>query len=376
MSTTAYDPAARRDTPLAARIKQLIRDTGPISVADYVSMCLTDPEHGYYTTRSAIGAEADFITAPEITQIFGELIGIWCAVTWQQLGSPSRFNIVELGPGRGTMISDALRAMAKLPGLIEAAHLHLVDISSQLSATQEQRLQNGRTTFSQWPRTDDLLADSTTYPGPWIVIANEYLDALGVRQFVANDGRWHQREVCLNADGELDYAVGGPTQQPFLVDAAEQANDAIFECCDAFQQSVAPFLGSLAEMDRLAALFIDYGHEQSAPGETLQAVRDHAYEHPLASPGEADLTAQVDFANFATIMQGAGLAADGPTTQAEFLGRLGIVERTSRLMSANPDKAASIEAGTLRLMAPNGMGTRFKAIGVRSAGLAPLPCLG
>ena len=188
---------------------------------------------------------------------------------------------------------------------------------------------------------------------------------------------WHQRRVGVDDAGLLQFETDGIPADvaagPFPAGLAAASGE-IFEIAPNLTASVIPCLKALAERGPLSGLFIDYGHTISATGETLQAVRNHAYEHPLTSPGEADLTAHVDFAMFAQLSGAAGLAVDGPLTQAEFLGRLGIVERTSRLMSANPARAAEIEAGTMRLLAPNGMGTRFKAIAVRSPSLAPLPC--
>ena len=376
MAAHHYDPAARRDTPLAARIAARIKANGPISLAEYTALCLGDPDHGYYTTRAALGAEADFITAPEITQIFGELIGIWCAVTWQQLGAPAQLKLIELGPGRGTMITDALRAMAKVPDLVRAVRLHLVDICEPLRDQQRMRL-GGAPVAPAWSTdTADLLAATANSDGPYLVIGNEYLDALATAQVIAVDEVWHDRQVDLDSEGKLQFAIGNPTALAVPLPAAGQANGTVFEVTEAFQGTVAPLLDALHQRQALAALFIDYGHERSTSAETLQAVREHAYEHPLTSPGEADLTTQVDFEAFAGTMRAAGLAVDGPVAQAEFLGQLGIVERTSHLMAANPDQASAIESATQRIMAPNGMGTRFKAIAVRSPHLAPLPCLG
>jgi NADH dehydrogenase [ubiquinone] 1 alpha subcomplex assembly factor 7 len=341
-----YDPEARRDTPLARKLKERIRRDGAITVAQYMQACLQDPEHGYYVKQPAIGGAGDFITAPEISQVFGELIGLWSAVVWQQMGSPSRVNLVELGPGRGTLMRDALRAGSKMPLFLDALEVHLVESNAFLERRQREALA-GITR----PVTSHAAMDSIP-PGAAIVIANEFLDTFPVAQRVEGG----ERRVALDANDRLVF-------EPAEGEFRERQDFARF----------VDHLASRAMSAPMAALFIDYGHLQSSAGETLQAMRSHAPEHPLCSPGEADLTVHVDFAAIGAALVRCGLAVDGPTTQAEFLGRLGIVERASRLMSANPRKAGEIELGVARLIAPQGMGSRFKAIGVRSSRLSDLP---
>lgn len=340
-----YDPEERRDTPLALKLKDHIRRMGPISVAEYMQTCLQDPEHGYYIKQSAIGRDGDFITASEISQIFGELIGLWSAVVWQQMGSPPRINLVELGPGRGTLMRDALRAAAKVRAFIDALEVHLVESNERLIRIQRKSLETIDTKL-RWHRSLQ-----TVPGGPALLIANEFLDTASVEQTV--DGA--ERRVTLDQSGRLVF---------------EPATGVITERQD--HVALTMDLASRASGAPLAALFIDYGHFATAAGETLQALRSHAPEHPLCSPGEADLTVHVDFAAFAAAIPRETLTVDGPITQAEFLGRLGIVERASRLMHANPAKATEIEMSTARLMAPQGMGSRFKVVGIRSA---HLPCL-
>lgn len=366
-----YDPEARRATPLALKVEERIRRDGPISVRDYMHACLQDEEHGYYRTRTAIGAAGDFITAPEISQVFGELIGLWCAVVWQQMGAPDRVSLVELGPGRGTLMRDALRAAKVLPGFLDAVMVHLVESSATLREIQAATL----TDDARRPTWHDSLE---TLPGatPTIVVANELLDALPIRQLVASpDGRV-ERMVGLDDAGRLVF-LHGSTVAPPPDGVAALADGELVEIGD--YSLLAP-LGGLARGAPLAGLFIDYGHWVSPPddpiaGETLQAVRHHAAEHPLTSPGEADLTAYVDFAAFGRQAGRQGFGVDGPVTQAEFLGALGVLQRASRLMAANPAKAHEIEAGVARLMAVPGMGSRFKVVAIRSAALTPLPGL-
>ena len=340
------DPNARRDTPLARKLKERIRREGPLSVAEYMSACLHDPEYGYYVKQPAIGRDGDFITAPEISQIFGELIGLWSAIVWQQMGSPARVNLVELGPGRGTLMRDALRAARKVPGFFDAIAVNLIECNPILIDRQ-------RATLSECARPIAWSASlATVSNAPSIVIANEFLDTIPACQLI--DGI--ARRVSLDVAERLVFT-------PEVGTIAEQQDHTALIADLALRSANAP----------LATLLFDYGHLATAPGETLQALRAHRPEHPLTSPGEADLTVHVDFQAFATTAQDHALAVDGPITQGEFLGRLGIVERASHLMSANPTKAGDIELAVARLIAPQGMGSRFKAIGLRSPNLPILP---
>lgn len=355
-----------RETPLEKRLKEQIKRNGPISVGAYMTACLTDPEHGYYVRRQAIGAEGDFITAPEMSQVFGELIGLWAAAVWMQLGSPAPFNLVELGPGRGTLLCDALRAARVVPGFLRALALHLVESSRALRSRQALALE----AFGMNPRWHD---EPATLPeGAAVVIANEFLDALPVEQIVFEDGRWQWRKVGLDEDDRLAFCPGGSASlTPPLDPSAPVEPGAVYELRD-----VSGLLDELAGSRggaSLAMLIIDYGHTDTLMGDTLQGVRGHTYVSPFEAPGETDLTTQVDFLAVAAAARCCALSVDGPLAQAEFLGRLGIVERASKLMSANPSKAGEIEAGVARLMAPAGMGTRFKVLGVRSSDLPPLP---
>ena len=366
---------ARRITPLTVKLQNKIASRGPISVAAYVDACLMDAEEGYYIHSPAIGADADFVTAPEISQIFGELIGVWSAVVWQHMGSPGQLNLLELGPGRGTLMVDLLRAFAKVPKLAEALHVHLLEINPTLRQQQENVLKHRAARLTHHANPTSLCDIARETDVPWIVIGNEFLDAQGVRQLVSQNGKWHERTVECAANGELMFGVGEAVKEHFSnwPDAANRPDGQIFETIPALGNSVAPLLQALTHRSPVACLFIDYGHVQTAVGETLQAMRRHAYEHPLTSPGEADLTVHVDFAEVACALQRAGLIPHAVLSQAEFLGRLGIVERTSHLMAANPARAAELESATMRLMAPNGMGSRFKAIAGCSPQLLPLP---
>jgi NADH dehydrogenase [ubiquinone] 1 alpha subcomplex assembly factor 7 len=376
VTETTYDPDARRETPLAVALKERIRHQGPLSVREYMAACLYDPDHGYYRTRTAIGRQGDFITAPEVSQVFGELIGLWSAVVWQQMGSPASFDLIEIGPGRGTLMRDALRAVRRVPGVLEAARVGLIEISETLSSAQRITLAEAEIPIT-WAPSFDALTRAGESPPPAIVVANELLDCEPRDQMIRSEGTWQQRTVTLDDGGRLSFAARKPdAESEALLPELDRIHPAAAEGDVVEPSRTTWLLDALADRSSLAALLIDYGHTEPLIGDTLQAVRAHRYEHPLTSPGEADLTMQVDFASFAErVRERTPFATDGPVTQGEFLGALGAVERTSRLMAANPSRAGEIEAGIARLMSPTGMGTRFKAIGLRSRNLQPLPGL-
>lgn len=364
------------ETPLSAKLKAQIRRDGPISVDAYMSACLHDPEHGYYRRQPAIGAGGDFVTAPEISQAFGELIGLWSAVVWQQMGAPERLHLVEFGPGRGTLMRDALRAARILPRFRAALAVHLIDSNRTLRERQAETLADAGVPL-HFHDEAAALADPARVPaGPAIVVANEFLDAMPIEQFAYADGGWRIRRVALAADDETFRFV--PDLETSMMPAAlptnrEPRDGEIFEVCEEHGRHAKEILGARARLGPLAALFVDYGHAATGFGDTLQGVAGQAHASPFHAPGETDLSAQVDFQHFGQECRGAGLAVDGPLSQAELLGRLGIIERASRLMAANPARAAEIEAGVARLIAPNGMGSRFLALGIRSQDMGPLP---
>lgn len=370
---------AQRDTPLRRKLKARIERHGPMPLSEYMSACLTDADHGYYRGQPAIGRGGDFITAPEISQVFGELLGLWAVVVWQQMGTPKPFHLIELGPGRGTLMRDALRAARVAPGFLAAAQPILVEINEALIDAQRGALAD-LAPAATWVRSQDDVSTAE----PAIIIGNEFLDTFPLHQAVMTSDGLHVRTVSLDAAGDLCFSVGPPVSAPLSTEIARNhaglAAGDIVEHHD-FDGLLASLRTRLATAP-LAALFIDYGHSTTGAGDTLQAVRRHAAEHPLQSPGEADLTAHVDFASLAgalaalrTAEEDSLAGVDGPVTQAEFLGALGIIERASRLMAANPQRAAEIESGIARLIAPTGMGSRFKAIGLRSKALPPLPGL-
>lgn len=351
-------------TALARRLAGIIADEGPLPIDRFMALVLGDPQHGYYMTRDPLGAAGDFTTAPEISQIFGELIGLWAVQTWQSLGAPGHFCLVEFGPGRGTLMADALRAAALVPSFREAAAVHLVETSPVLREIQQATL-GAAGCSATWHDTFASIPD-----GPVIGIANEFFDALPIRQFVSRDGLWLERVIGL-AEGRLAFGLSAAPVQGMTVSARDG---------DLLEIGFA----GLALMDALAgrlvsqggaALIIDYGHTETGFGDTLQAVHKHAFADPLESPGEADLTAHVDFAALLRQARAAGARAHGPVSQATLLARLGARERAAMLRrKASPDMAGQIDSALSRLTGtgPEDMGRLFKAIAVTAPGV-PTP---
>lgn len=346
-------------TALAHRLGERIRASGPISVAEY----MMDVATFYYGAGDPFGARGDFITAPEISQIFGELIGLWCAELWQRLGAPDPVLLVELGPGRGTLMADALRAARGVPAFARAAKLHLVEQSAALRAMQAEKLSG----FA--PRWHDSI--DTIPQGPVLLIANEFLDALPIEQYKRREGAWHERRVGLGEDGQSFIFVTAPV--PSVTPELPRAADgAIAERAPA-AAALAAALGARLNADGGAALFIDYGYFPSACGDTLQALRRHKPVPVLEAPGTADLTAHVDFAAFARAADLGGAQVHGPVSQRDFLMRLGLEARKAKLLErATPEQAQAIESGAQRLIDPKQMGTLFKVLALGQKG-APVP---
>ncbi|HEY0649050.1 class I SAM-dependent methyltransferase [Phenylobacterium sp.] len=327
---------------LAAQIAQ----TGPLTVAQYMTACLHDPEFGYYATRPALGEGGDFVTAPLVSQMFGELIGVWAASAWRLMGEPERFVLVEMGPGDGTLMDDLLRAGRALPGFLEAADVWLVETSGPLAALQAEKLGDR----VRWAKSLDEV------PGgePMLLVANELLDCLPARQFVRAATGWTEQVVGLDRHGALTFGrVPAPLALP---DAREGA---VLEV-SAPQEALAAALGERLALDGGAALLIDYGRDQPGFGDTLQALSRHEKVDPLARPGEADLTVWADFPAVMAAAERAGAAA-AVLTQAAFLARMGVGERAEALVRARPDKAPLVGRQLHRLVGGDQMGELFKA---------------
>ena len=345
--------------PLEAEIRRRIELGGPMPVAEYMALCLSDSEHGYYTTHDPFGVRGDFITAPEVSQMFGEMLGLWMAAIWKRMGSPENLRVIELGPGRGTMMKDALRAAKVMPGFREAVVIHLVEISPALEAQQQRTLEPLATPMFWHPTLMDVP------PGPAVVLANEFFDALPIHQAVKTEQGWNERLVGVDSTGRLVFTIARdpiPHFDSILPPPLRNAPDgAIFEWRT---DNVAMELGRRLMHDGGAALVIDYGHAQTAVGDTLQAVGKHAYADPLGTPGNLDLTAHVDFQALALGVEGMGVNGFGAITQSQFLRRLGIVTRAASLKAKAADAtAAAIDAALKRLISEGeaGMGNLFKA---------------
>jgi NADH dehydrogenase [ubiquinone] 1 alpha subcomplex assembly factor 7 len=361
---------AEAGTPLETEIRRLIGIAGPMPLSDYMRLCLTHPRYGYYITRDPLGAGGDFVTSPEISQMFGELIGLWMAAVWHQMGTPENVRIIELGPGRGTMIDDALRAAKVMKNFRDAIVLHLVEISPALQQVQRQRLEKIDVPVMWHARLDEVPA------GPCILVANEFVDALPVRQAVKQTGGWHERVIEVATDGGLHIGVARdplPYFESTMPRVLRQAPvDSIYEWRP---DDIALELGRRMRSDG-AALLIDYGHAHFGLGDTLQAVAGHSFTDPLRAPGQADLTAHVDFAALAQSAESIGARIHGPIRQRDLFIRLGIERRAAALKAnATKDKAIEIEAAFARLIAEgaHGMGDLFKAMVIADPKYGALP---
>ncbi len=352
---------------LADHLRRRIEAQGPLSVAEYMADALGHPRFGYYMTRDPLGAAGDFITAPEISQMFGELIGLWCVVQWRSMGAPDPFRLVELGPGRGTLMADILGAANGAdPEFAAALRLHLVETSPILRAAQGEALSSARPQPAWHDRLEDVAE------GPLIVIANEFFDALPVRQFERSHEGWRERLVDLEGDG-FCFVLSPPLEAaPPLPPGLGRWRDGDVAEVSPSGLEIAAAIGGRLAASSGAALIIDYGHAESAAGDTLQAVKDHAYHGVLESPGEADLTAHVDFAALARAAAGAGAGVFGPMGQGAFLEALGIGARATALTrKAVPDQAREIAAARARLT--GSMGELFKVMAISTPGLPPPP---
>ncbi|GGJ03696.1 class I SAM-dependent methyltransferase [Neoroseomonas lacus] len=312
----------------------------------------------YYARRQAFGASGDFITAPEMTQAFGECLGLWAAIAWQAMGKPDPLLLVELGPGRGTLMADALRSLAEMvPECRAALRVHLVETSPRLRALQAERLGPA---VAAWH--DDI---TTLPPGPAIVIGNEFLDALPIRQFIRRDGNWLERFVQAGAFVEAPAIDAPPLPEPAEDGATQEVNEAA--------RAVTAALAARLASQGGAALFLDYGPAESGFGDSLQAMAAHGVADPLGPAGTADITAHVDFAALATAARAAGATVQGPLPQGVFLGRLGLFSRAAILARLDPRGATRHLAAAQRLTAPEHMGRLFKALCLCHPSLPTLP---
>jgi SAM-dependent MidA family methyltransferase len=360
--------------------------------------CLYDPAHGYYKKRDPLGRGGDFITAPEISQVFGELIGLWAGETWRLMGQPGAVRLIELGPGRGTLMADALRALRVLPAFLRCATVHLVETSAPLRAAQEAAFAGASCPVCWHERIEDIPA------GAAIVIANEFLDCLPVRQFVFDEAAqlWRERLVAFR-DGAFEFELAEVPPHPVLLPEGRRnpRNDrsasyrvlsplgerdrvrgdfptiedgAIVETRPGTAGVLRSFAARAADAP-LAALIIDYGYSQPASGDTVQAVRQHRFAGLFeAAPGEADLTAHVDFSDLVQRAKELNLAASGPMPMGEWLLRLGLEARVHQLLRrASAEEAMELRSRVSRLVDPAQMGALFKAAVLTGGVPRPLP---
>lgn len=359
-------------TALKTRIASLVAASGPISVADYMALCLFDPEHGYYTTREPFGAAGDFTTAPEVSQMFGELVAVWLYAAWQASGRPANATLAEIGPGRGTLMKDILRVLHSLDAAFVAnASVALVETSPRLREVQRQTLAAGSVKL-EWHETV-----STLPLAPLFIVGNELFDAIPTRQFVKIGIAWHERAIGLDATGELAFVAGPATIDAAMLpaEAADAPAGSIFEFAPARTATMEAIAERISATGG-AGLFADYGHLKPGIGDTLQALRKHQYDDVLAHPGEADLTSHVDFSALALAARAHGLDVD-LATQGEFLLAMGLLERAGKL-GANADATAreKISCEVERLAGPDAMGSLFKVLAIAPRGTKlPFPAV-
>jgi SAM-dependent MidA family methyltransferase len=359
-------------TPLAEKIRNLIQQTGPLKISDYFSLCLADPDHGYYQSREPFGQTGDFITAPEISQLFGEMIGVFLVQAWHVQGAPENTRIVEIGPGRGTLMSDALRVISRLaPALYEQATIHMVETSERLRNVQRQTLVRVKQRISWHDAFEEIPAGFT------LMVANELFDAIPIRQFVKTRQGFCERMVGLDDTGALAFGLGPAGLDTSLLPIPEEAvrEGEVFEISPARAAVMQAVAGKLVR-DGGTALIIDYGHLVTGFGDTLQAVHQHEFDPPLARPGEADLTSHVDFQVLAEAASAAGAHVHRPLTQGDFLLGLGLIERAGALGAGRDSLTQATIGDAVNRLAGEGegrMGALFKVLAVsgRKVRIAP-----
>ena len=374
-ASTEPDPrdAVTEYSPLQSEIKKLIKSSGPMPVWRYMELCLTHPSHGYYISRDPLGREGDFTTAPEVSQMFGELLGLWVGSVWKAMGSPSLLRLIELGPGRGTLMADALRALRVLPPLYQALSIHLVEINPVLREKQKAALSGVR--IIAWHDSLDQVPN-----GPAVILANEYFDVLPIHQAVKRETGWHERTVEIDDGGKLAFGFAPDPMPRFevllppLVRAAPVG--AVFEWrSDTEIMKIATRMRDQGG----AALIIDYGHIRSDAGDTFQAIARHSFADPLKNPGQADVTAHVDFQALARAAEDLGARVHGPVPQGEFLKWIGIETRAVTLMAKASLEVSEDISSALKRLTGDGrgaMGSMFKVLAVSEPRLTALAGFG
>lgn len=339
-------------TRLGKRLIAQIERSGPIPVAEYMTQCLLDPQHGYYTNVQPFGSQGDFVTAPDVSQMFGELLGLCLAQSWVDQGSPKPFILAELGPGRGTLMADLLRAASRVPGFIDAAEIWLVEASAPLRSVQLEALAGYRV---NWSETVDGLPD-----GPLFLIANEFFDCLPIRQYRRTQAGWQEQMIGAE-DGELGFVLGAALPDPAVPDRARDLPEGALIETSAAGVAIAEEIARRIEEHGGAAIIVDYG-DWNSTGDTLQAVRKHRKIGPLDQPGRSDLTAHVDFSELATAAR-PHVAVSEMVSQGDLLLRLGLGPRAEALSkNCGPQELKALRSAFRRLTHPDEMGQLFKAI--------------
>ena len=356
-------------TPLAQKLKKIIQTDGPISISKFMDLALNDKDYGYYQINEPFGVNGDFITSPEISQVFGELIGLWFLSSWRIAGCPKETKLIELGPGRGTLMADILRTVKKVESsFFKTAELHLVECSLSMRNRQALTLKDYDVT---WHKNLDSVPQ-----GPSLIIANEFFDALPIDQYLLTNKGWHEKCITFNKDKNIfeftTVSVPNFDIAKFPSETFDSEANSVFER-NRMSEKYADSIGQRIASNGIAALIIDYGYVNSSFGDTLQAVRGHKYQNPLFDIGRSDITAHVDFANLKKILEGHSIMVHGPVSQRKFLTDLGIEQRTMKLIETASEKQSTLLIkGCKRLIAERGMGSLFKVMSVTQK-IVPIP---
>ena len=351
------EPNAITDAPLLNVLKQYIAEQGPLSVADYMQHCLTHPEHGYYTGRDPLGVTGDFTTAPEVSQMFGDMIGAFLVQSWNDMGCPNPFALVEIGPGRGTLMADILRMAARVSAdFCKAANIHLVEVSPVLRGKQKQALEGFQDKID-WHDTVETIPDDM----PVMFVGNEFFDALPIRQYIYQDSAWYERAVHCD-DNRLQWTV---FERPVVLQVPDGAEEGDIYETNLPAEQVMHHIAAQVKKQRGLGLFIDYSYVDDGFGDTFQAVAGHEYKDPLINPGGQDLTALVDFNALCRVAKDVGVSVTGPVTQSDFLHAMGIEAYAEKLRKvASAEQQEDILTGYRRLTSSSEMGILFKVMGI------------
>ncbi|VAW24247.1 SAM-dependent methyltransferase, MidA [hydrothermal vent metagenome] len=364
---------------LGERIRLQIKSEGPMSLSTYMGLCLTHPQKGYYTSSNPIGTKGDFITAPEISQMFGEMLGTWVLLQWNFLGRPKTFTLAELGPGRGTLMADIMRVVAKDPDALKGAKITLLETSQPLKDLQNEALKEYDpiwiSEIEELGHFSQILTSQTLTSQPLIIIANEFFDALPIKQYQFQNSNWHERLIGLQGD-KLTWGLSpSPLSEEFADSEIHQhlktpaKENEVFQTSPLSKTTISKLARLLNEHSG-SMLIIDYGYETSQTGDSFQAVADHEFCDPLANPGHADLSAHVDFQSLVQTARQTGAQAGMLGDQGDFLQQLGIRQRAEKIIQANPQKEVQIISDLARLIDSDKMGNLFKAMQISSSAKA------